>query len=68
MVIGIMAAQAIQPFYELKMWVAEESGLRKTYTDAVMKHNKVSISSYVPKQKLWISSSYNKQSRILKLQ
>jgi len=43
MVIGIMAAQAIQPFYELKLWVAEESGLRETYTDAVMKHNKVSI-------------------------
>tara|TARA_B110000483_G_scaffold131584_1_gene157456 strand:+ start:103 stop:672 length:570 start_codon:yes stop_codon:yes gene_type:complete len=43
MVIGIMAAQAIQPFYELKLWVAEESGLRETYEDAVMKHNKVSI-------------------------
>ena len=43
MVIGIMAAQAIQPFYELKLWVAEESGLRETYTDAIMKHNKVSI-------------------------
>ena len=38
-----MAAQAIQPFYELKLWVAEESGLRETYTDAIMKHNKVSI-------------------------
>ena len=43
MVIGIMAAQAIQPFYELKLWVAEESGLRETYAEAVTNHNQVSI-------------------------
>lgn len=42
-----MAAQETlqikQPFYELKLWVSEESGLRETYADAVMKHNKLSI-------------------------
>jgi|TARA_B110000285_G_C14843013_1_gene476241 dUTP pyrophosphatase len=39
-----MASQAIQSFFELKLWVSDDvEGLREKYTAAAMKHNAVSV-------------------------